>query len=101
LRETQGFPYLGKVFDSDPRSVQRISVAVAAAQAALGAGAPFSIDWTCADNSTITMDGQQMAALPVAFAIWGDALHQQAKALRAQIEAATTVEDVQAVAWPT
>lgn len=99
-REAAGFPYLGKVFDSDQRSHSRITTAAQAAQAALDAGQPFSIDWTTADNTVITLDAQQMLGVPVAFAQFGNALHQSARSLREQIDAATTVEQVQAIVWP-
>lgn len=100
LLEASGFPYLGKTVDSDSRSVQRINTAVQAAQAAMGAGVPFSIVWTCADNSLLTLDGPGMLGMPVALATYADQLHQTCKTLRAQIEAATTPAAVQAVAWP-
>lgn len=100
LLEASGFPYLGKVLDSDERSVQRITTVVQAAQAAIGAGVSFSIVWTCADNSTLALDAMAAIGMPVALAQYADQLHQTAKALRAQIEAATTVAQVEAIAWP-
>jgi hypothetical protein len=101
LLEASGFPYLGKRLDSDARSVQRINTAVQAAQAALAAGVAFPIVWTCADNSLLPLDAAGVVGMPVALATYADQLHQAAKALRAQIEAATTFAEVQAVAWPT
>lgn len=100
LLEASGFPYLGKSLDSDSRSVQRINTAVQAAQAALAVGQPFAIVWTCADNTLLELDGAQMLGAPVALALYADHLHQTAKALHAQIDAATTAEAIAAVAWP-
>lgn len=100
LLESSGFPFAGKTLDSDTRSVQRINTAVQAAQAALSAGEPFDIVWTCADNTTIALDGIAMLGAPVALAVYADQLHQTAKTLRAQIYAATSVEAVAAVEWP-
>lgn len=100
LLESSGFPFAGKTLDSDTRSVQRINTAVQAAQAALSAGEPFDIVWTCADNTTIALDGVAMLGAPVALAVYADQLHQTAKALRAQIYAANSAEAVAAVEWP-
>lgn len=100
LLEASGFPYLGKVLDSDERSVQRITTVVQAAQAALGASVPFSIVWTCADNSSLALDAVAAMGMPVALAQYADQLHQTAKTLRAQIDAATTVPQVEAITWP-
>ncbi len=100
-RETTGFSYMGKILDSDPRSVQRITGAVQAAQKAIADGADFSIDWTCANNTVLTMNAAQMMAAPVALATYANALHQTARALRDTIyHASATLESVAAVSWP-
>ena len=98
--EAAGFPFKGATFDSDTRSVQRINTAVQAAQAALAAGQPFSIAWTCADGSALELDAVGMLGAPVALALYANALHQTAKQMRNQIEAALTAEDIGAVTWP-
>lgn len=91
-REEAGFNYLGKVFDSDNRSVQRITVAVQAAQAALAVGAPFSVVWTTQDNTTITLDATQMAGAPAALAQYANTLHNYATARKAEVDAAAEAE---------
>lgn len=98
--ETSGFTYNGKTFDSDQRSTDRIQIAALAAQTALMTSQPFSIDWTAKDNSVVTLDAQGMLGLATAFAQYGATLHATAKALKAQVDAATTVEKVEAVQWP-
>lgn len=98
--ESAGFPLSGKMLDSDTRSVQRINTAVQAAQAALATGLPFSIVWTCADGSALSLDAAGMLAAPVALAMYANQLHQIAKQLRTQIEAAANAEEVAAVTWP-
>lgn len=97
--EASGFTYLGKPFDSDSRSVQRISVACLAAQAAIAAAEPFSIDWTAQDNSVVTLDGEAMIAMPAALASYALELHNHAKDCKAEIDAATTIAAVDAIAW--
>lgn len=98
--EQAGFPYLGKVLDSDPVSVQRITTAVQAAQAAEASGTPFEISWTCADNTPLALDGPGMLGVPAALAAYGNSLHQTGVALRQAIEAATTPEAIAAITWP-
>lgn len=102
--EASGFNYLGKRLDSDERSVLRFNVAVQAAQAAAAAQQSFEIDWTCADNSTLTMGLVEMLGLPVAFAQYGNALHQHARALKGAVEAAQTSAELAAIdieaGWP-
>jgi hypothetical protein len=98
-QEASSFPYLGKQIDSDSRSAQRITTAVQAADAAQRAGVAFSIAWTCADNTFLTLDAAGMQGMPVALAYFANTLHERARALRAQIEAATTPAEVEAVVW--
>ena len=89
--EGLGFMAYGKLFDSDAQAIQRISIAV---QAASSIGASFSIEWTCADNSTITLDYSQMLALPAFMADTANSLHIKARTLKAAVDAAQTVEDI-------
>lgn len=97
--ESEGFPYLGARFDSDSRSVQRITVAVLAAQRALAIGEPYQVKWTAADDSSVMLTAEQMVNMPMALAAYGDQLHQTARLLREQIEAALTVTAVDAITW--
>lgn len=96
-KESEGFPYMGKILDSDSLSVQRINTAVQAAQSA---GEFFSIRWTCQDDSVLVLDQQGMLGVPVALAAYADDLHQIAKNLRNEIDSATTIAEVEAIAWP-
>lgn len=103
-REELGFPYRGKWLDSTPRSVQRITAAALAAQAVLATGQPYSVDWTCADNSTLILDAAGVIGIPVALAQHAAALHDHARSLKAAVyaadsEAALAAIDIQA-GWP-
>jgi hypothetical protein len=102
--EVAGFYYMGKRLDSTERSVLRFNVAVQAAQAAIAAGQTFQLDWTCADNSELPLDAAGVIGIPVAFALYGNALHQHARALKAAVESATTAAELAAVeiygGWP-
>lgn len=88
-KETEGFSYLGKVFDSDERSVARITSAALTAQVA---GPSFSIDWTAADNSSVTLDYAAMLGAPAALAARANELHVYAKTLKQQIDNAVYAE---------
>jgi len=99
--ETQGFIHLGRVFDSDERSVLRITQAALTAQVI---GASFTIDWTAADNSVVTLDQSAMLGMPAALAMRANALHQHAAGLKAQIAAAASATALGAIdivtGWP-
>lgn len=101
LLETQGFVHMGKVFDSDERSVARITSAALTAQVI---GASFTIDWTAADNSVVTLNQAAMLGMPAALAMRANALHQHATGLKAQIAAtvdATALAGIDlAAGWP-
>lgn len=105
-REQIGFLYLGQTLDSDPRSVQRITAAALAAQAALAAGGPFQIDWTTADNGTLTLDAAGMIGMPVALAQHAAMLHAHARELKVSIAAAPDLNTLNEIAatlqegWP-
>lgn len=100
--EAAGFTYLGKPFDSNAQAIKRLYGAAMAAQSAIAGGAvatdPF-VDWTCADGTVLTMTYAQTAGVIAAMASVGNALHIKARTLKAQIEAATTVEEVSAIQW--
>lgn len=94
--EGQGFLAYGKLFDSDAAAVQRI---LGAAQAAQIVGESFEIEWTCADNSTITLDYAQMIALPAVMADAANAMHVKSRSLKAAIDAAQTIEEINSIQW--
>ena len=103
-REQAGAPYLGKILDSDEKSVTRISIAVQAAQAAISAGAAFSLEWTMQDNSVVTMTAAEVVGMSVALATHSNGLHLAARVVREKIFAATDAAGVEAaekaVVWP-
>ncbi len=98
--EQAGVPYLGKVIDSDTVSIQRIAIAVQAAQAVVEAEQPFKLYWTMQDNTTLEMDAAQVVGMSVSLAQYSNSLHQIARALREQIDAAKTAEELKAIKWP-
>ena len=99
IAERSGFVAYGKLFDSDDKAIQRILGAAQAAVIAKQLGKPLSIEWTCADNTTLIMDADMLIEIPVILAQTADALHQKARALKAQIDAATTLNEIAAIVW--
>lgn len=98
-RDTREFGVLtweGSTFDTDPVSRGRIGDAVV-----LSLLGPFSADWTLADNSVRTLSGPDVQRLGAAMGLWVGGLHAQARLLKEQIEAATSVAEVGLITWPT
>lgn len=103
-KETEGFTYNGKLFESDERSVARISNAALTAQSALATGQPFIIDWVAADNTTMPLFGSAMLEFQAALTARAGALHAYARLLKLRITNATTDEEANEVdiysGWP-
>ena len=95
---------LGRV-DTTPESRDKISGAVQMALIAQMNGAPFSIDWTMEDNSTVKHDAPAMISLGMAVGTHIDVCHGIGRAKREAIEASPTKAVLQAVdpltGWPT
>lgn len=97
--EASGFTYLGVRFDSDEKSVKRIAIAVLAAQVI---GEVYVVNWTLADNSTISLTAADVLGLPVAMAQYSNNLHVLARERKEQIMVAETtveVDDILALPW--
>jgi hypothetical protein len=99
-RETAGFLYQGKLFDSDQRSADRIQVAALAAQAAINAGETFSVTWTVSDNTDVVLDAAGVLGMVAAFAEHGESIFETAKALKADVDACKNGKAVKDVEWP-
>lgn len=94
--EQGGFEYLGKIFDSDQVSCIRMS---SAAQAMQYAPDDAIITWTTQDNSTIDLNKSQLMGLVVALAQHSNTCHQKATALKAQIDACESKEELDKIVW--
>ena len=70
------------------------------ATAAVADGLPFSVDWTKANNTEVTLTALQVKAILRAIDSRNDQLRATYRTLRAQVQAATTVVLVEAVTWP-
>ncbi len=100
-REQSIFTYLNKQIQCDPISVQRISVAVATAQLALSTNVPYSVDWSCADNSKLTLDALGVLGMMQALGLHGLAIHYYARSLKDQVVTASDPDTVDIYSgWP-
>lgn len=97
--EQGGFEYLGKIFDSDPVSCQRIALASQTALISKQAQQEFSVEWTCQDDSKITLSVDETIGLSVALTKWSNECHIRASKLKVMIEEAETKEEVDAINW--
>lgn len=103
-QEEAGFEFGGRRIDSEERSFLRMMGAAQAAGAALAAGAPFALDWTCEDNSALPLDASGIIGMVVAFTVRAKAIHEHAQALKADVAALGSVAECAAfdvsAGWP-
>lgn len=97
--EQGGFEYLGKVFDSDPVSCQRIALASQTAMMCKTARQEFNVVWTCQDNTTIELDADAMIGVSVALTQWSNTCHTKASELKEQLAQATTEDEIKNISW--
>jgi len=93
--EYAGFTWDTSIFDSDATSQNRITGAVTLAQMS----PTFTIDWILADNTVRTLSATDMMQVAAALGQHVAAQFSHGAALRAQIEAALTQAEVEAVVW--
>ena len=83
------------LFDYDDKSRDRLAIA---RQALTDAGGG-EIVWTTADNQRVSMGIADFAAINGAAAVRSNALHVKYNELKEQVNAAQTVEEVNAIQW--
>ena len=84
------------LFDYDDKSRDRLSIA---RQALTDAGGG-EIVWTTADNQRVSMGIADFAAINGAAAVRSNSLHIKYNELKQRVNAAQTVEEVEAIHWP-
>lgn len=90
-----GFEFNGVRYDSDAKSVQRISGAVTLSLL----NPAFETDWITFDNSIVRLNAAQLAGLGAAAGQHEAAQIFKARQLKDQALAATTREQLAAIAW--
>lgn len=99
-REFGTFVYSGWVFNCDEVAQRRIVGAVLAAVIAQVNSAPYTTNWTLADDSVQSLTGAQVVAMGLALLAQVNSIHDTARTLRAALDAAITEEDIEAINWP-
>lgn len=97
--EFSTFTWNGLVFNTDPTSQARIAGAVINAMAAKSLNQSYSVEWTLSDNTSYVLDIDNVIALGQALAAHVQALHAKSREIRAEIDNATTIEEVEAIQW--
>lgn len=92
--EVEPIIYHGYSFDYDDKARDRINAAIIALELQ-GEGA--TIEWTTADNDDAVVTAQDLRAIVAAVAVRSNALHVKYRKAKAQVEVASTAEEVEAV----
>ena len=92
--EVEPIEYDGHLYDYDSKARDRISAAIIALELQ-GEGA--TIEWTTADNEDAVVTAQDLRMIIAAVAVRSNALHTAYRAAKAQVEAAGTATEVEAV----
>lgn len=94
--EKSTFVWNGHIVDADMARLNGAATSVMIAQAQ---GYGYSDTWTLADNSTLPVTGSDILEMGLALAAHVSACHARGRALRQQILACTTKEQVDAIEW--
>lgn len=92
--EVTPIEYNGHSYDFDSKARDRISAAIIALELQ-GEGA--TIEWTTADNADAVVTAQDLRMIIASVAARSNKLHTAYRAAKAQVEAASTAEEVEAV----
>lgn len=93
--EVEPIEYGGHLYDYDSQARDRIAAAIIALDVQ-GDGAKIS--WTTADNEDAVVTAQELRMIIASVAARSNALHTAYRAAKAQVEAASTAAEVEAVA---
>ena len=92
--EVEPITYNGNRYDYDDKARERINAAIIALDVQ---GADASIDWTTADNADVKVTADDLRMVIAMVAQRSNALHVAYRAAKAQVEAAGSAEEVNAV----
>lgn len=95
-REFGKLEYNGNLYDIDSVAQSRIQGAVQL----VSLDNTQTLEWTLADNTSVTLNATDVIGLAVALANHVNNCHSIARELRARIENAQTAEAVQQIQWP-
>lgn len=96
-QEFAPFTYSGMTFDGDLDAQRRLSVLVSAAKSAIAAGYSFTKDFTLADNTVVQLTAEDFIGIEMAKLWQVDVAFQEYRLKKAAIEAAATLEELEAI----
>lgn len=99
VEEYSTFTHGGNTYDCDRASTERIMGAVQLALLARLDNQSFSIDWTLADYSVVTLNGPQMTAVGQALAVHVQTVHAKSRGKRQALDNALSFIEVDAITW--
>ena len=86
-------------FDCKVKDRTNITDAVLLLQTLAAVGTPTNIDFTLSDNSTVSLTTTEMVTVGLLLGQKVQAAHTQARTLRAQIDAANSSTELEAIVW--
>ena len=95
IREEAPVEYLGKLWDFDSKSRDRIN----AAATALEVGGIEKITWTSYDDTSLELSVTDLKTIIAIAALRGDSLHKKYRELRDLVNSFETIEDIKALTW--
>lgn len=93
-KEVEPINYQGYSFDYDDKARERINAAIIALESA---GTSATLTWTTADNKDVKVTAADLRAIVAAVAVRSNALHIAYRKAKAQVEAAGSADEVNAV----
>ena len=86
-------------FDADPKSQKSITDAIMLLQTLEAMGTPETVDFTLADNTTVTLTTQQIIQVGLLLGQRTQNAYVKGRLLREMIDQATTITAVQTITW--
>lgn len=94
-KEIEPVRYIDHYYDFDTKSFDRINAAIIALDQTHGV-----IGWTTADNTVVEVNADTLRGVIAAAAVRSNTLHVTYRNLKAEVMAATTNAEVEAISWP-
>lgn len=94
-REAAPVPYMGKLWDFDAKSRDRITAAITA----LEVSDIETITWTAYDDTSADLNITDLKSIIATAAVRGNELHTQYRVLRDAVNNCTTEEEINAINW--
>lgn len=96
----KGFTWKGKPIDASPTSRAALQLYISSASAAIAAGHEFpTIEFTCSDNSTISIVPSDWSEIGALLATHLNAQHVKYQSLKAMVRELQSVESLDQLKW--